>query len=77
MESRQLHNNVVTDMQLSPDGTHFITSSTDLQAKLVDTISLEVLKTYPFERPCNSAAISPLYDHVSSCSASFCLNSHR
>lgn len=53
------------DMQLSKDGTHFITASTDMTAKLVDTESLEVMKTYDFGRPCNSAAISPLYDHVS------------
>lgn len=65
MESRQLHKGNVMDMQLSKDGTHFITASTDMTAKLVDTESLEVMKTYPFERPCNSAAISPLYDHVS------------
>ena len=65
VESRQLHKGNVMDLQLSKDGTHFITASTDMTAKLVDTESLEVMKTYPFERPCNSAAISPLYDHVS------------
>ena len=64
MESKQLHKGNVMDMQLSKDGTHLITASQDMQAKLVDTESLEVLKTYAFERPCNSAAISPIYDHV-------------
>ena len=65
VENRQLHKGNVMDMQLSKDGTHFITASTDMTAKLVDTESLEVMKTYDFGRPCNSAAISPLYDHVS------------
>lgn len=64
VESKQLHKGNVMDLQLSKDGTHLITASTDMQAKLVDTESLEVMKTYSFERPCNSAAISPLYDHV-------------
>lgn len=66
VESRQLHKGNVMDMQLSKDGTHLITASTDMTAKLVDTESLEVMKTYPFERPCNSAAVSPIYDHVRS-----------
>lgn len=64
VESKQLHKGNIMDMQLSKDGTHFITASTDMQAKLVDTETLEVMKTYSFERPCNSAAISPLNDHV-------------
>lgn len=64
VESQQLHKGNVMDLQLSKDGTHFITASTDMQAKLVDMVTLETLKTYPFERPCNSAAISPIYDHV-------------
>ena len=32
-----LHEKQISDMQLSPDGTHFITASTDRTAKLVDT----------------------------------------
>ena len=31
---------------------------------LWDTETLELLKTYKTERPVNSAAVSPLYDHV-------------
>ncbi len=33
--------------------------------QLYDTVTLEPLKTYKTDRPVNSAAISPLMDHVS------------
>lgn len=64
VEHLQIHKQQIMDMQFSKDGTHFVTASRDYSAKLVDTKSFEVLKTYQTERPCNSAAISPLYDHV-------------
>ena len=44
--------------------TMLITSSKDTTAKLYDVDSLEVIKTYRTERPVNSAAISPIKDHV-------------
>jgi translation initiation factor 3 subunit I len=52
-------------MQMSKDGTMFITASKDSTAKLFDTDSLMCLKTYKTERPVNSAAVSPIFDHVS------------
>lgn len=42
----------------------FITASKDQTAKLFDTSSLELLKEYKTERPVNSAALSPILDHV-------------
>lgn len=42
----------------------FITASKDNTAKLFDIDTLELLKTYKTERPVNSAAISPNYEHV-------------
>ena len=69
VESKQLHKDIIQDLQMSVDGTHFITASTDMTSKLIDTLTLEVLKSYSFERPCNSAAISPTDDHV--CTYSF------
>lgn len=51
-------------MQLNKDGTMFVTASKDTSAKLFDSESLMCLKTYKTERPVNSAAISPLLDHV-------------
>jgi translation initiation factor 3 subunit I len=52
-------------MQMSKDGTMFITASKDHTAKLFDADLLMCLKTYKTERLVNSAAISPIYDHVS------------
>lgn len=59
------HVGSINDMQMSKDGTMFITASKDKTAKLFDTDSLACLKTYKTERPVNSAAISPIFDHVS------------
>lgn len=42
----------------------FITASKDHTAKLFDAESLMLLKTYKTERPINSAAISPIAEHV-------------
>lgn len=44
----------------------FVTASKDHTAKLFDSESLMLLKTYKTERPVNSATISPIFDHVSS-----------
>lgn len=58
------HTSVINDMQMSVDGTMFVTASKDTTAKLFDSESLMCLKTYKTERPVNSAAISPILDHV-------------
>lgn len=58
------HTSVINDMQMSRDGTMIVTASKDTTAKLFDAESLMCLKTYKTERPVNSAAISPLYEHV-------------
>ncbi|KAG5684318.1 putative E3 ubiquitin ligase complex SCF subunit sconB [Polypedilum vanderplanki] len=58
------HTSVIQDMQLSRDMTMFVTASKDCTAKLFDADSLVCLKQYKTERPVNSAAISPIYDHV-------------
>ncbi|KDQ62747.1 hypothetical protein JAAARDRAFT_30657 [Jaapia argillacea MUCL 33604] len=62
--NERAHNDVVTDLQLSPDRTYFITSSKDKSARLHDTKSLMVLKTYPTETPLNSAALAPKRPYV-------------
>jgi translation initiation factor 3 subunit I len=59
------HGGSINDMQMNKDGTMFITASKDYTAKLFDTDSLMCLKTYKTERPVNSAAVSPIFDHVS------------
>ncbi|XP_058834014.1 eukaryotic translation initiation factor 3 subunit I [Topomyia yanbarensis] len=58
------HTNVINDMQMSNDGTMFVSASKDNTAKLFDSESLACLKTYKTERPVNSAAISPINEHV-------------
>jgi len=58
------HEKSITDLQLSADRTMFISSSKDHTSNLFDVDTLEKLHTYKTERPVNSAAISPIYDHV-------------
>lgn len=58
------HTLQIQDMQLTRDGTMFVTASKDATAKLFDTDTLDCLKTYKTERPVNSAAVSPIFDHV-------------
>lgn len=58
------HTAGINDMQMSKDGTMFVTASKDTSAKLFDAESLMCLKVYKTERPVNSASISPIFDHV-------------
>ncbi|XP_037084293.1 eukaryotic translation initiation factor 3 subunit I-like [Pollicipes pollicipes] len=58
------HSGAINDMQLNQDGTMFITASKDHTSKLFDMATLEPLKTFKTERPVNSAAISPIRDHI-------------
>lgn len=65
MNSTNDHGGSINDMQMNKDSTMFITASKDYTARLFDTDTLSCLKTYKTERPVNSAAISPIFDHVS------------
>lgn len=58
------HTGQITDLQKNVDGTMVVSSSKDNRAMVWDAETLEVLKTYTTERPVNSAAFSPLYEHV-------------
>lgn len=58
------HNSQIMDLQANKELTFLVSSSKDFTAKLFDIETLEHLKTYTTERPVNSAAISPLKDHV-------------
>jgi len=64
LQSVKEHTAPITDMQFSKEAEQFITSSTDQSARLMDTRDLRHLKTYQTDRPVNSAAVSPLFDHV-------------
>uniref|UniRef100_A0A7N8X119 Eukaryotic translation initiation factor 3 subunit I n=1 Tax=Mastacembelus armatus TaxID=205130 RepID=A0A7N8X119_9TELE len=58
------HTKQINDIQTSLDLTMFISASKDNTAKLFDCTSLDHIKTFKTERPVNSAAISPIMDHV-------------
>mmetsp|Transcript_37121 Transcript_37121/g.82588 ORF Transcript_37121/g.82588 Transcript_37121/m.82588 type:complete len:325 (+) Transcript_37121:167-1141(+) len=60
----QVHEDAIQDLQLSADGSYGISASLDKTAKLVDIETFEVLKTYRTGRFVQSAAISPIMDHV-------------
>jgi len=64
LNSIKEHSALINDMQFNKDQTMFITASKDHTAKLFDAETLDHIKTYKTERPVNSAAISPIADHV-------------
>merc|ERR1719204_1266047 len=48
------HGSTINDLQLSKDGMMLITASKDQTAKLFDSKTLELKKTYKTDRPMNS-----------------------
>lgn len=64
ISSHQIHTGEIMNVQFNKAKTLMITASKDNTAKLVDVETMKVLKTYETDRPVNSAAISPIKDHV-------------
>lgn len=64
LKNEESHSANITDIQLSPDGTYFITSSKDKTARIFDSDSLDEMKAYTTETPLNSACITPLRPYV-------------
>uniref|UniRef100_K3WT70 Eukaryotic translation initiation factor 3 subunit I n=1 Tax=Globisporangium ultimum (strain ATCC 200006 / CBS 805.95 / DAOM BR144) TaxID=431595 RepID=K3WT70_GLOUD len=64
LSSHQIHTGEITNVSFNKSKTLAITSSKDNTAKLLDVETLKVLKTYETDRPVNSAAISPIKEHV-------------
>ncbi|KAH8806629.1 WD40-repeat-containing domain protein [Flagelloscypha sp. PMI_526] len=62
--NERAHGEVVTDIQFSKDRTYFITSSKDKSARIHDTRTLMVLKTFTTDTPLNSAAFAPNKPYV-------------
>jgi len=58
------HTHKITDLQCSSDNMMLLTASKDKTAKLFHAPTLDFMKAYTTERPVNSAAISPIRDHV-------------
>ncbi|XP_064605657.1 eukaryotic translation initiation factor 3 subunit I-like [Liolophura sinensis] len=54
----------INDIQTTSDYSMVITASKDTSAKLFDMATLKHMKTYKTDRPVNSAAVSPIRDHV-------------
>jgi translation initiation factor 3 subunit I len=65
--NERAHMDVVTDLQLAPDRSYFITSSKDKTARIHDAKTLTVLKTFQTETPLNSAALAPNMPYVRLC----------
>lgn len=64
LQTEQIHDKIINDLKFNVEGTQMVTASTDKFAKLVDPESFEIIKTYPTERPVNSADISPQFEHI-------------
>ena len=58
------HRAKIEDIQMYPDQSVFITACRDQHAMIFNADDFEVLKDFKTERPVNSAAMSPLRDHV-------------
>ena len=58
------HKKSINSLQFSKDGPMILTASSDHTATLYDAKTLALMKTYSSDRPLNSAAISPLMNHV-------------
>ncbi|KAL5656999.1 hypothetical protein ACJX0J_030162, partial [Zea mays] len=58
------HQKTISSLSKSLDWSHFITGSLDKSAKLWDTRTLTLIKTYVTERPVNAVDISPTHDTV-------------
>jgi translation initiation factor 3 subunit I len=61
---KSLHHDRINRINFNRDKSLFITASSDKDAKLVDPVSLEVLKVYRTPAPVNGAVISPTHPHV-------------
>eukprot|EP01080_Neovahlkampfia_damariscottae_P008396 gene8396-221_t len=64
LQTIEQHKNSVNRISMSQDKMLFISASSDNTAKLFDTTTLKLLKTYRSSEPVNTAFISPLKDHI-------------
>ena len=59
-----IHHERVNRINFNKDKTLFITASSDKTAKLIDPVTLQVIKVYKTPAPVNGAVISPTHPHV-------------
>ncbi|QDZ24545.1 subunit I of translation initiation factor 3 [Chloropicon primus] len=60
----KVHEKSIQMMDLDSEGNTIITASLDKKSVLLDFETFDILKTYQTDRPLNTAAISPLKDHI-------------
>lgn len=64
LESEQVHDGLVTDLQFSQDRTYFITASKDKVSHILEVDGFKVIKTYETDAPLNTASITPVKNFV-------------
>ncbi|CAO3591977.1 unnamed protein product [Absidia cylindrospora] len=61
LNSIKAHDELISDLQFSPDRTYLITSSKDKTAKIFDADTLEEKKSFSTDTPLNSASLTPKF----------------
>ncbi|GMG31690.1 unnamed protein product [Ambrosiozyma monospora] len=64
LQTVEVHEGLITDIQFSEDRSYFVTSSKDKTAKLLDVDNLHIFKKYGADAPMNSACITPVKEFV-------------
>lgn len=64
VRSVQAHKDKINDLQYSKDQSMLVTASKDCNSKVLDSQTFQELKCFKQAAPVNSAAISPLKDHL-------------
>jgi len=61
---RDIHTDWINRISFNRDKTLMLTACKDCSAKLIDPITLEVIKVYKSSTPINGAVISPTHPHI-------------
>ena len=61
---RRTHTDRVNQISFNKDKTLMITASRDGTAKVLDPVTLEIIREIKTERPVNGAVISPTHPHI-------------
>lgn len=61
---KKVHEDRINKLSFNRDKSMAVTASKDCSAKLIDPLTLEIIKTYKTERPVNGAVISPTHPHI-------------
>jgi translation initiation factor 3 subunit I len=61
---KKIHEDRIHKINFNREKSMAVTASKDFSSKLIDPLTLEVIKTYKTDRPVNSAVISPTHPHI-------------